>query len=455
MNRPLTLSFAATAFLFAATAHAQYYDIIDLGTLGGDASGGDGMNELGQTVGWSKDAPGNYFAFISAPGGPPLSTIGPMPNGDYTYAQGINDLGEVVGFGEMNVGFGQEDRAFLWRNNTITELGVLAGGLASQAYDINNAGQVVGWSETDVAALWAFVWENGVMSALPSLPDGYPESSARGINQNGIVVGYQWDSAISRQAVRWDLGAGTVTVLPMPAGAVAATGMDINEHNITVGNVWKPGNLTQAVMWDAAGNPTLLPYVRTHRSGVAYGINNDGWSVGGTYSGGHLLGGTSAAALWIDGEVYDLVDLSDAVSAGWHFPYAYEINDAGQISGTGYYGGFRAYLLSPKADGLGLAGPQPGISGQDNTLRVLGATPGATVHFIYSLRSGSAAVPGCPGLFVDLRNPIIAGTATADGSGRAALTVAIPPAAQHETVLVQAVERGSCRVSGVSSTFIQ
>jgi probable HAF family extracellular repeat protein len=46
------------------------------------------------------------------------------------------------------------------------------GGSGSSAYGINNKGQVVGNSVTSTGAQHAFIWQNGVMTDLGTLPGG-------------------------------------------------------------------------------------------------------------------------------------------------------------------------------------------------------------------------------------------------------------------------------------------
>ncbi len=107
-----------------------------------------------------------------------------------------------------------------------------------------------------------------------------------------------------------------------------------------------------------------------------------------------------------------------------------------------------AYLASVSLD-IVLGRPDPGIAGQVNRFTTTNATAGRRVHLVYSMRSGSTAVPGCGGVFLGLAQPQIAGDSTADGNGDAVLNLPVPPGASGRTILLQSVERATCRVSNV------
>ncbi len=108
------------------------------------------------------------------------------------------------------------------------------------------------------------------------------------------------------------------------------------------------------------------------------------------------------------------------------------------------YGVVNAY------DALGLlrlAPPDPGTAGVSNTLTATEAEPGSRVYFIYSMSEGSTAVPNCPGVEVELRRPVTAGSAVADGNGAAQLVRFVPGGASGRTVHIQAVDAAACRTS--------
>jgi probable HAF family extracellular repeat protein len=72
-----------------------------------------------------------------------LGTLGTRV-GAYSYANDLNDHGQVVGTSTTASG---DPHAFLWKRGTMRDLGTL-GGHESFAGEINDLGQVAGGSET-------------------------------------------------------------------------------------------------------------------------------------------------------------------------------------------------------------------------------------------------------------------------------------------------------------------
>jgi outer membrane protein assembly factor BamB len=106
----------------------------------------------------------------------------------------------------------------------------------------------------------------------------------------------------------------------------------------------------------------------------------------------------------------------------------------------------RAYRTT---DGLTLNGPEPGIAGLSNRFNVRGAQPNSTVALAYGRRQGSTPVPGCPAVFVDIHQAVLAGIARSDSRGKAAVTRVVPPAATDLEILLQAVTPADCQVSNL------
>src|SRR3982074_2401180 len=82
-------------------------------------------------------------------------------------ADSLIDAGEVVG-GSQFPG-DQIQHAFLWKQGTLKDLGVIPGDRCSHAYSINYTGRVVGLSGQCGFGIHAFLWERGEMVDLNEL----------------------------------------------------------------------------------------------------------------------------------------------------------------------------------------------------------------------------------------------------------------------------------------------
>ncbi|MFG0328423.1 MAG: choice-of-anchor B family protein [Phycisphaerales bacterium] len=87
------------------------------------------------------------------------------------------------------------------------------------------------------------------------------------------------------------------------------------------------------------------------------------------------------------------------------------------------------------------------VAGQDATLSVSGATPNATVYFAYSLTGGESMTwIDALGVYLNLQNPALGGSATANGAGDATLVKRVPAQASGRTVWMQAAEAGNTSI---------
>jgi len=192
--------------------------ITPLPTLGGSNGGARAVNNRSQVVGEAENT-----TLDSTCGGPELQAepviwengaIHQFPNfaGDPDgLATAINDSGQVVGgSGDCFTGSTLSLHALLWQNGTATNLGSFGGTLYNIALGINDKGQVTGGSDLPgdtnffngpVSTSHAFLWQNGVMTDLGTLP-GDAQSFGLGINNRGQIVGgfisraYIWQDGV-------------------------------------------------------------------------------------------------------------------------------------------------------------------------------------------------------------------------------------------------------------------
>jgi len=180
---------AGTSSRLNKDPHAFCYDngaMTDLGSLGGpvDESFGSAINDSGQVTGTSFTPGGLEHAFLYSDG--QMLDLGAAGGLD-SYGYGINNHGDVVGYGTDSVNDGYH--AFLYSNGIMRDIGVL-GGTYSYAYGVNDSDEVVGSSDSPDGG--AFLYSSGTMVALNSLLDGsgngWDVFDARGINDNGWIA---------------------------------------------------------------------------------------------------------------------------------------------------------------------------------------------------------------------------------------------------------------------------
>ncbi len=110
-----------------------------------------------------------------------LGTLG----GPNSVGLGINNQGQVVGGADTPDGY---RHAFLWHQGQMTDLSTLPGDRWSEAYDVNNIGYVVGISSVTTGAWNAFLWRDRVLINLGHL-GVVRDTRAYAINDFGQIVG--------------------------------------------------------------------------------------------------------------------------------------------------------------------------------------------------------------------------------------------------------------------------
>jgi probable HAF family extracellular repeat protein len=157
----------------------------DLGTLeaGAGLASAAGLNDSDTVVGVSQTSPNDFnhaFRWTSGGGMVDLGTLG----GDASAANAVNGTGQIVGWANDSAG---HQRAFLWSGGTMHDLGTL-GGTESEARSINATGTIVGWADTAAQVQHAFVRTGSAMTDIGKLLNA-TSSVANDITNDGIVVG--------------------------------------------------------------------------------------------------------------------------------------------------------------------------------------------------------------------------------------------------------------------------
>ena len=318
----------------------HYYQVIDLGTLGGPNSfvnevfyeidggtaGARVISDQGIVAGQADTAtqdPLCYFddcffnhTFQWQNG--TLTDLGALPGANWSSPNWISGNGLIVGASET----GQNDpllglpngHAVLWQDGQITDLGTLQGGYQSFAWGVNNKGQVVGFSTNGTPDPYsylygqilgiptgtqtrAFLWDqhNG-MQDLGTL--GGPDAWASLVNEKGQVTGISLTSFTPnsdngatcaanvppQDPFVWEKSTGMVDIGSF--GGTCGAPQAMNNRGQVVGGSYLAGNaVVRAFEWDKGGHPRLKDL--------------------GT------LGGDNSVALWVDdsGDVVGYADV--------------------------------------------------------------------------------------------------------------------------------------------------
>ena len=245
-----------------------------------------------------------------------LGTLGGLSS----IALAVNDKGQVCGGADRSDG---TRHAFLWTDGKMTDLGTLPLWTQSEAWDLNNVGQVVGISTNTGSLSSAFLWENGKLIDLGHLT-GQPtgDTSAFGINDAGQVAGVSRVSPTEGHAFRWEDG--VLQDIPNGMGGLSAGALDINNAGQIVGGGDTDGSPGGAFVW-TDGDMKNLGTLGGELS-WAQAINSTGAIVGSSErpAGNRVF----HAFLWDDGEMVDLGALGNFPSSK-----AEAINDRGQVVG--------------------------------------------------------------------------------------------------------------------------
>lgn len=421
---------------FASNAGAQMYQIVDIGSLGGDDTFAYDINNLDQIAGVSQDASGEFRGFIWTDGSMlDLDQFG----GEWTSSLRLNDLGHVAGIAVIN----NMNTAAFFDGVNVVELPPPSGHDRSEAFAINNADQVVGrswWVNPDdnYNHSYAIAWDNTVPRILPDL--GGRTGQAVAINNLGDAVGYLRDDLGAYHPVLWPFDGG-VTSLLGEMGQLT----DINDAGQITGWINNAEGGRTAALWSNSV-VTDLGYVDRPFGGSApiseaTSINSDGiisgWST--TRQGGnHSL-------YWEETLLFD----ADKLSTGdGYLGIAPRINDARNMVVNGSWtGGDRGFLLELIDQALDLVGPVPGIAGEVNSITVTNATPDEDVYFVVNFSGGSTNVPSCGSLQVVMDSPIVIDIVTADATGTAITMGPVSGSLAGKVLVVQAVQTSSCLIS--------
>jgi probable HAF family extracellular repeat protein len=269
----------------------------------------------------------------------------PTLGGTFGQAWGINNRGLVAGPSTL---LGDTTgHAFLWSNGVITDLGSLGGPISLTFTKPNEKGEVAGYSTTSTLdpngedfcnglgtflVCLPFIWQNGVMTALPTL--GGTNGQASGINNRGQIAGVSETPNIDPcsfaflqvEAVIWEKG--KIQELPPFPGDAIGSASAINDSGQVVGATGCiTTNTVRAVLWPDGPNGGVVDLGNLGGTAfdIAFDINNRGQVVGQSNLHGEIL---HHGFLWQNGMMTDLGSLP-----GLPTSLANAINNQGQVVG--------------------------------------------------------------------------------------------------------------------------
>lgn len=230
--------------------------------------------------------------------------------GSASFATALNERGWVAGAADTAAG---TQHAFLWRDGVMHDLGTLPGGANSQASGLNELGDVVGSSDGPSSTLRATAWFRG-RAPRDLEPLDAPTAVATDINDRRQVVGLA--GALSPRGFIWQKGASRdLGSLGEDTRATA-----INSRGEVVGAsvaLLGSGAQTRPFLW-ARGTMSDLGLPSGTAGGEALDVNDQGWVVGGTFA------ADGPALAYRDGVRVDLALTGRATA----------VNDRGQIVGS-------------------------------------------------------------------------------------------------------------------------
>ena len=338
---------AAVASLCAAAAlsGAQGYRLIDLGPIKPEkrmmSVGGKGFEDL--VIVGHADRDGIESPLLYSLKNSQVRWLDVLPHTQFALAYSVNKLGDAIGV-EAN---GSLSHAVVWpHDGGMIDLG----GNGAKAEGLNDLGTVVGQGpfERKSGGKRAVMWtkKDGMIDLAPRSASG---GSAVAVNNKDQAAGWAVKTfEVSpghtggyNYAFRWSREQG-FQWLPLPGDPTNSLVRAMNDAGVCVGHAdYADGALGVAILWDAGGAPHTMGE-SGGRATEPLAINNHNVVVG------YFMGGSTEAWMWTKEKGY--AKLSDLVKSvpGWTFESANAIDDAGEISGLGTFKGqYHGFLLIP------------------------------------------------------------------------------------------------------------
>jgi len=312
-----------------ATNLATAYRVVDLGALPGgvDISYAQAVNDVGQVIGESGEVAGGPADYQGFFWDTTNGMVGLGNFGSWSYVYGLNDQGTVVGCS----GDPSSYLPFSWSlTGGLQDLGAIAGYSAGRVTGISDSGAIsCDYFDYDVGnSGHTYLLANGITNWIGSISqDSWTWSQA--MNNKNEIIGFIGPPP--DEAFFWSPSAGIVGLGSME-GYTNSQAAGINDASQVVGACSNPNGTSAAFIWTSEAGMAQLPLGVTGGSNYfAYHINS-----GGIVCGDCQIAGANRAVAWPPGK--DAVDLNTLVPdlTGWvSILAATAMNSAGVIVGSG------------------------------------------------------------------------------------------------------------------------
>ena len=212
-----------------------------------------------------------YHAFMWN-GGIGMTDLGTL-GGDISYALGINDSGEVVGYSYLADNITRH--AFTWTAaGGMVDLGTLSGGTWSQGEAINSSGDIAGEGTDSRGKQVPLFWSaaRGFHSLGENVGD--PRNYGFSINDRGALTGQQYSGSVVNAFI-WSVSSPAIQYLPPLPGGLHMVSYDINNQNHITGNGSLADGRYAAFIWTQQRGTTGIGTIMGASVTLAHAINDN------------------------------------------------------------------------------------------------------------------------------------------------------------------------------------